>query len=98
MRKSPDCVSVFILLYSIAEIRKGGFFRMNITVYLGANEGSDTSFRQAVEELGRWIGESGHALVYGGSKSGLMGALAASALAAGAEVSFSSARAFRWRG
>ena len=86
MRKSPDCVSVFILLYSMAEIRKGGFFRMNITVYLGANEGSDTSFRQAVEELGRWIGESGHALVYGGSKSGLMGALAASALAAGAEV------------
>ena len=86
LRKSPDCVSVFILLYSIVEIRKGGFFRMNITVYLGANEGSDTSFRQAVEELGRWIGESGNALVYGGSKSGLMGALAASALAAGAEV------------
>lgn len=86
LRKSPDCVSVFILLYSIEEIRKGGFFRMNITVYLGANEGSDTSFRQAVEELGRWIGESGNALVYGGSKSGLMGALAASALAAGAEV------------
>lgn len=53
MRKSPDCVSVFILLYSIEEIRKGGFFRMNITVYLGANEGNDTSFRQAVEELGR---------------------------------------------
>ena len=86
MRKSPDCVSVFILLYSIEEIRKGGFFRMNITVYLGANEGNDTSFRQAVEELGSWIGESGNALVYGGSKSGLMGALAASALAAGAEV------------
>ena len=82
MRKSPDCVSVFILLYSIEEIRKGGFFRMNITVYLGANEGSDPSFRQAVEKLGRWIGESGNALVYGGS----MGALAASALAAGAEV------------
>ena len=72
MRKSPDCVSVFILLYSIEEIRKGGFFRMNITVYLGANEGNNTSFRQAVEELGRWIGESGNALVYGGSKSGLM--------------------------
>ncbi len=46
MRKSPDCVSVFILLYSIEEIRKGGFFRMNITVYLGANEGNDTSFRR----------------------------------------------------
>ena len=59
---------------------------MNITVYLGANEGSDTSFRQAVEELGRWIGESGNALVYGGSKSGLMGLLADSVLAAGGRV------------
>ena len=88
MRKSPDCVSVFILLYSIAEIRKGGFFRMNITVYLGANEGNDPSFRQAVEKLGRWIGESGNALVYGGSKSGLMGALAAGAEVTGVEPEF----------
>ena len=40
---------------------------MNITVYLGANEGSDPALKQAVEELGRWIGESGNALVYGGS-------------------------------
>ena len=39
---------------------------MNITVYLGANEGSDPALKQAVEELGRWIGESGNALVYGG--------------------------------
>ena len=38
---------------------------MNITVYLGANEGSDPALKQAVEELGRWIGESGNALVYG---------------------------------
>ena len=59
---------------------------MNITVYLGANEGNDPSLRQAVEALGRWIGESGHTLVYGGSKSGLMGALAGSALDAGAKV------------
>ena len=43
---------------------------MNITVYLGANEGSDPALKQAVEELGRWIGESGNALVYGGSRSG----------------------------
>ena len=35
---------------------------MNITVYLGANEGSDPALKQAVEELGRWIGESGNAL------------------------------------
>lgn len=56
---------------------------MNITVYLGANLGTDPALPQAVQQLGRWIGESGNALVYGGSKSGLMGLLADSVLAAG---------------
>ena len=59
---------------------------MRITVYLGANEGSDPALKQAVRELGRWIGESGNALVYGGSRSGLMGLLAESVLTAGGEV------------
>ena len=63
-----------------------GEMQMNITVYLGANEGSDPALKQAVEELGRWIGESGNALVYGGSRSGLMGRLAHSVLTAGGEV------------
>ena len=59
---------------------------MNITVYLGANEGNDPALRKAVQELGAWIGTSGNALVYGGSKSGLMGAIADSVLSAGGEV------------
>lgn len=59
---------------------------MNITVYLGANPGRDPKFAQAAAELGTWIGESGNALVYGGSKVGLMGVLAQAALDAGAEV------------
>jgi len=59
---------------------------MNITVYLGANPGSDPALKAAVRELGRWIGENGHDLVYGGSKSGLMGELARSVLQAGGEV------------
>lgn len=59
---------------------------MNITVYLGANLGNDPALPQAVQQLGRWIGESGNALVYGGSKSGLMGILADSVLAAGGRV------------
>lgn len=59
---------------------------MNVTVYLGAREGNDPALRTAVEELGHYIGSSGHALVYGGSKSGLMGALARAALDAGALV------------
>jgi len=58
---------------------------MNITVYLGANEGNDPSLRKAVRELGTWIGESGNRLVYGGSKSGLMGEIAESVLQAGGE-------------
>lgn len=59
---------------------------MNITVYLGSYEGSDPALRQAVQELGHWIGESGNALVYGGSGIGLMGVLAESVLQAGGEV------------
>lgn len=59
---------------------------MNITVYLGANEGNDQTLTEAVRELGNWIGESGNRLVYGGSKSGLMGILAKSVLSAGGEV------------
>lgn len=59
---------------------------MNITVYLGANEGNDPVLGEAVRALGRWIGESGNALIYGGSRSGLMGELADSVLAAGGSV------------
>ena len=59
---------------------------MNITVYLGANEGNDPSLRKAVQELGTWIGASGNALVYGGSKTGLMGEVAKSVLDAGGNV------------
>ena len=59
---------------------------MNITVYLGAWQGNDPAFSAAVKSLGAWIGESGNTLVYGGSKSGLMGELSRSALDAGGKV------------
>ncbi len=59
---------------------------MNITVYLGSAEGNDPDFRQTVIELGNWIGASGNSLVYGGSKTGLMGVLAKSVLDAGGAV------------
>ena len=67
---------------------------MNITVYLGANEGNDPSLRKAVEELGTWIGSSGNALIYGGSRSGLMGALADSVLLSGGAVTGVEPRCF----
>ena len=59
---------------------------MNITVYVGANEGNDYRLGEAVRELGDWIGTSGHVLVYGGSKSGLMGELAESVIETGGEA------------
>ncbi|MDD6446678.1 MAG: TIGR00730 family Rossman fold protein [Ruminococcus sp.] len=59
---------------------------MNITVYLGAFQGNDPLLGDAVRELGTWIGESGKSLVYGGSKSGLMGEIAKSVLNAGGKV------------
>ncbi len=59
---------------------------MNITVYLGANEGNDPALRDAVRQLGRWIGENGHTLIYGGSENGLMGEIAKSVLSAGGKA------------
>ena len=59
---------------------------MNITVYLGSNQGNYSKFKEAIEELGSFIGARGDTLVYGGSKSGLMGILADSALASNGYV------------
>ena len=59
---------------------------MNITVYLGSGSGNDVKYEKAAKELGRFIGESGNALVYGGSGSGLMGVLADAVLSAGGKV------------
>ena len=59
---------------------------MNITVYLGANQGSSPALKNAVAELATWVATSGNTLVYGGSKTGLMGVLGTSALNAGGQV------------
>lgn len=59
---------------------------MNITVYLGASAGASSRLRDATCELAKWIADSGHTLVYGGSKTGLMGTLATMALSRGGRV------------
>ena len=59
---------------------------MNITVYLGANMGCDQMYILEAKDLGKWIGEKGHRLIYGGSRIGLMGVLADAVLEAGGEV------------
>ncbi|MDK6234192.1 LOG family protein [Aerococcus sanguinicola] len=59
---------------------------MDILVYCGANPGKDPIYAEAARELGQWIAQSGHRLVYGGGRTGLMGILADEVLAQGGEV------------
>lgn len=85
MKDLPWLRQVFVYGILGGDTQKEGE-NMNITVYLGANEGNDPALKQAVWELGTWIGESGNDLIYGGSKVGLMGVIAESVLRAGGKV------------
>jgi uncharacterized protein (TIGR00730 family) len=57
-----------------------------ICVFCGSSPGSRPSYVAAATFLGRRLAAIGVAVVYGGSKIGLMGAVADAALAAGGEV------------
>ena len=58
----------------------------SLCVYCGSRDGLDPAHLAAAREVGREIGRRGWRLVYGGGHTGLMGAVADAALAAGAEV------------
>ena len=58
----------------------------SLCVYCGSRLGADPRFVEVAAQVGRWIGEHGGQLVYGGGNNGTMGALADAALAAGARV------------
>ena len=59
---------------------------MKIAVYCGSTSGLDPAYEAAARALGEWMGQNGHELIYGGSKTGLMGALADGVLGAGGSV------------
>ena len=59
---------------------------MNIAVYCGSASGNRPSFTEGAMALGSWIAQNGHTLVYGGSRTGLMGATADAVLAGGGKV------------
>ena len=67
---------------------------MNVTVYLGAHEGNNPVYKQAVAELATWIAQNGHRLVYGGSDEGLMAVIADTVLEQGGEVTGIEAQMF----
>jgi uncharacterized protein (TIGR00730 family) len=57
-----------------------------ICVFCGSSRGRDPRYTQAAQTVGRILAESGHGLVYGGGRVGLMGALAEAVLARGGEI------------
>jgi uncharacterized protein (TIGR00730 family) len=58
----------------------------SICVYCGSRPGERPEFTAAAQAVGRWIGERGGQLVYGGGRMGLMGVVAAATRAAGGRV------------
>jgi uncharacterized protein (TIGR00730 family) len=58
----------------------------SLCVYCGSRAGTAAEFATAAAAVGRWIGEHGGQLVYGGGNNGLMGVMADAALAAGGWV------------
>ncbi len=58
----------------------------SLCVYCGSKPGTDPAFAQAALQVGRWIGEHGGQLVYGGGCNGLMGVVAQATLDAGGRV------------
>lgn len=60
--------------------------RKRVTVFCGSATPRSPRIVEEAQRLGRLFGELGLGLVYGGASSGVMGAVASAALAAGAEV------------
>jgi uncharacterized protein (TIGR00730 family) len=60
--------------------------RFSLCVYCGSRSGVAEPFVDAARTVGRWIGEHGGQLVYGGGNNGLMGVVADATLAAGGRV------------
>ena len=56
---------------------------MTIGIFCSANSQIDPDFFAMTEELGRWIGENGHKLVFGGCNLGLMECVARAVREAG---------------
>lgn len=58
----------------------------SIAVYCGSATPSDPIYLEAARDVGRGLAQRGVAVVYGGGRLGLMGAVADAALSAGGEV------------
>ena len=59
---------------------------MKIGVFCSANDHINKLYFEKAAELGRWIGENGHTLVFGGCNNGLMGCIAKATHEAGGQT------------
>ena len=59
---------------------------MNISVFCGATLPRNEAYIDAARQLGTWLAQQHHTLLYGGSNLGLMGVVSGAALAAGGTV------------
>ncbi|MBP3870571.1 MAG: TIGR00730 family Rossman fold protein [Faecalicoccus sp.] len=59
---------------------------MKIAVYCGSNLGSNPAYKEAAVELGTWMAQNGHVLVYGGGRRGLMGVVSNAVIDAGGQA------------
>lgn len=59
---------------------------MKIVVYCSSQEGLEEKYRLLARDLGTWIGQQGHTLLYGGSNAGLMHITAAAVHEAGGQI------------
>ena len=58
----------------------------SICVFCGSSDAVHADYKSAARTMGRVLAEGGIRLIYGGGKTGLMGAIADGALSAGGEV------------
>jgi uncharacterized protein (TIGR00730 family) len=58
----------------------------SLCVYCGSRPGLRPEYGEIAETVGRWIGQHGGQLVYGGGRAGLMGIVAQATLRAGGRV------------
>ena len=70
---------------------------MNIVVYCSSQGGLEEKYQELARELGRWIGQHGHTLLYGGSNAGLMHLTASAVHEAGGHVTGVIPEMFRHR-
>ena len=59
---------------------------MKICVFAASSDHLEEIYLDAAGEVGRLLGQSGHTLIFGGGRTGLMGACARGALESGAEI------------